>query len=71
MHRNASALIPPTGLTSVRELNHHQVTKLRDKNKLTSESSSLNFKATAPTLYVRSHIRELFLYNKKTSFVFF
>ncbi len=59
--RNSSPLIPSTGLTSVRELNPYQVTKIRDTNKLTSESSSLNLKAAAPsTLYIRSHTRELF-----------
>ncbi|CAF4587140.1 unnamed protein product, partial [Rotaria magnacalcarata] len=29
---------------------------MRDANKLTSESSSLNFKPASSTLYVRSHI---------------
>jgi hypothetical protein len=56
--RNASPLIPSTGLTSVREFSQHPVAKIRDTNKLTSESSSLNFKRTPSTFYLRSHIRE-------------
>jgi hypothetical protein len=55
--RNAAPLIPSTGLTSVRESNQHKVTKIRDTNKLTSESSSLNFKAPPSTFYIRSHIQ--------------
>ena len=58
--RNASPLIPSTGLTSVRESNPPRLTKIRDTNKLTSESSSLNFKAPPSTFYIRSHTRKLF-----------
>ena len=55
---NASPIIPSTGLTSRREENHQQqLAKMRETNKLTSESSSLNFKAPA-VVYVRSHIRK-------------
>ncbi|CAF3521628.1 unnamed protein product [Rotaria sordida] len=49
-----------TGLTSVNELNQHRrqhVTKIRDANKLTSESSSLNFKPPSSTFHVRSHVQ--------------
>jgi hypothetical protein len=51
-----------TGLSSLAESTHHRrhnhhVTKMRDTNKLTSESSSLNIK---PTLYARFHTREFF-----------
>ena len=68
--RNASPLINNsitlTGHTSTSELTHqhrypYQVTKMRDANKLTSESSSINPKPALSTLYTRSHIRELFL----------
>ncbi len=58
LHRNVSPLIPSMGLSSVREFNPQQVSKMRDTNKLTSESSSLNFKTASSTFYVRSHIRE-------------
>lgn len=52
-----------TGLSSVTEStpNRNQLPKMRDTNKLTSESSSLNFKP--PTLHghlMRSHTRKLF-----------
>jgi hypothetical protein len=51
-----------TGLTSVNELTHSR--RIRDTNKLTSESSSLNLKPRSNTLFVRSHISKLFLFNK-------
>ncbi|CAF3890446.1 unnamed protein product [Adineta steineri] len=48
-----------TGLTSTSELTqrryHHQVTKMRDANKLTSESSSLNLKPASSVLFIRHH----------------
>ncbi|CAF2499591.1 unnamed protein product [Rotaria sp. Silwood2] len=49
-----------TGLSSLAESTHHHrhITKIRDTNKLTSESSSLNFKPPASTSYthlIRSH----------------
>jgi len=31
---------------------------MRDTNKLTSESSSLNLKTTTSTIYIRSHIHD-------------
>ncbi|CAF0850253.1 unnamed protein product [Rotaria sp. Silwood1] len=62
--QNTSPLInnslTTTGLSSVNDLTQHRrqhVTKIRDANKLTSESSSLNFKPTSSTLHVRSHIQ--------------
>ncbi|CAF4988147.1 unnamed protein product, partial [Rotaria sp. Silwood1] len=62
--QNTSPLISnsltTTGLSSVNDLTQHRrqhVTKIRDANKLTSESSSLNFKPTSSTLHVRSHIQ--------------
>jgi hypothetical protein len=70
--RFATPIIPSTGLTSVRELNPHQVTKIRDTNKLTSESSSLNIKPTSSSsVYVRSHTRELFLNKKQKNLDYF
>jgi hypothetical protein len=62
--RSASPLIN-NSIASTSELTqqrryHHPVTKMRDANKLTSESSSINPKPTLSTLYTRSHIRELF-----------
>ncbi|CAF2518832.1 unnamed protein product [Rotaria sp. Silwood2] len=50
--------ITTTGLTSVNESIQHRrphVAKIRDANKLTSESSSLNFKHASSTLLVRLH----------------
>ncbi|CAF0905105.1 unnamed protein product [Adineta ricciae] len=62
--RSASPLINNsvtlTGLTSTSELTqrrYHQVAKMRDANKLTSESSSLNLKPASSVLYIRSHIK--------------
>lgn len=55
-----------TGLSSLaepshhRHQHHHHVTKMRDTNKLTSESSSLNFKQPTSTSYtqlIRSNTR--------------
>ncbi len=64
--RHATPVVPSsTGLTSVREANQLKVTKMRDTNKLTSESSSLNFKVPPSTFYIRSHIRELFDRNHR------
>ncbi|CAF4253997.1 unnamed protein product, partial [Rotaria magnacalcarata] len=64
--RNTSPLIGNpmalTALTSVSETTqsnsrrHQHTNKMRDANKLTSESSSLNFKPASSTLYVRSNI---------------
>jgi len=62
-----------TGLSSLTESTHnnnnnnhhhhhrnHHVSKMRDTNKLTSESSSLNFKQpTSYTHLIRSHTRKL------------
>jgi hypothetical protein len=57
-------------LSSVAEPTHrhpyHQITKMRDTNKLTSESSSLNFKQPASTSHghlVRSHTRKSCIYK--------
>ncbi|CAF3430089.1 unnamed protein product [Rotaria sp. Silwood1] len=49
-----------TGLSSLNEPTHHHrhIAKIRDTNKLTSESSSLNFKSPTSTSYIhlmRSH----------------
>ena len=61
--RSASPLINNsvtlTGLTSTSELTqrrYHQMSKMRDANKLTSESSSLNLKPASSVLYIRSHL---------------
>ncbi|CAF4108294.1 unnamed protein product [Rotaria socialis] len=64
--RNTSPLIgnpmASTALTSVSETTqsnsrrHQHMNKMRDANKLTSESSSLNFKPVSSTVYVRSQI---------------
>jgi len=65
-----SNLSTTTGLSSVAESTHHQhhhhhhrnhhTTKMRDTNKLTSESSSLNFKQPASHGHlIRSHTRKL------------
>jgi hypothetical protein len=60
-----------TGLSSLAETPYHHhhhrqhVTKMRDTNKLTSESSSLNFKQpTSYTNLIRSHTRK-FSNNKR------
>jgi len=62
--RSASPLInnsiPSTSELIQQRRYHHPVTKMRDANKLTSESSSINPKPALSTLYTRSHIRELF-----------
>lgn len=51
------------GLTSTSELTHrryhHQVTKMRDANQLSNESSSINFKSTSSVSYIRSQKSEL------------
>ncbi|CAF4782014.1 unnamed protein product [Rotaria socialis] len=64
--RNTSPLrgnpMASTALTSVSETTqsnsrrHQHMNKMRDANKLTSESSSLNFKPVSSTVYVRSQI---------------
>jgi hypothetical protein len=63
-----SNLSTTTGLSSVAESTHHHhhhhrnhhTTKMRDTNKLTSESSSLNFKQPASHGHlIRSHTRKL------------
>jgi hypothetical protein len=57
-----------TGLSSLAEPTHHRqhhITKMRDTNKLTSESSSLNFKQPIQTSYthlIRSHTRKPFVF---------
>ena len=57
--RHASPILPSTGFTSLRESSAQKITRMRDTNKLTSESSSLNLK-TPPTssssFYIRSHV---------------
>ncbi len=61
-----------TGLSSLTESTHHHhhhrnnhVTKIRDTNKLTSESSSLNFKQpTSHTHVTRSQTRKLYMHIK-------
>ena len=58
------------GLTSTSELTHrryhHQLTKMRDANQLSNESSSINFKSTSSVSYIRSHKRQL-TYLKHTN----
>ena len=57
-----------TGLSSLVEPTHHRqhhITKMRDTNKLTSESSSLNFKQPMQTSHshlIRSHTRKSFFF---------
>lgn len=64
-----------TGLASLAETpqqHRHHITKVRDTNKLTSESSSLNFKQPASyTHLIRSHTREFFSSNQINSNFFF
>lgn len=53
--RHASPIIPSTGFTSLRESSAQKITRMRDTNKLTSESSSLNLKTPPSTFYIRTH----------------
>ena len=62
--RHPSPTIPSTGFTSLRESSAQKITRMRDTNKLTSESSSLNLKTPPSTFYIRSHFGTLINYEQ-------